>query len=147
MTALPLLLRRSAKADPPAAARQLILPMEHAPKASGTPSLARAQVQRVAADLSLVALRLAGWISVTALATLGVYVLFFLLLGGGSAEVFFAHLANLAIRFGAADEARRTSFVLMLSGITAGLFLLVSFARVRSFAAIFSIHAQAKDRP
>lgn len=146
MKLLPLWMRRSANVEPQIASRQLILPMESEPAPKGTGLLARAQTRDVTADVALVALRLAGWYGVSALATLGIYVVFFLLLGGGSAEAFFAHLANLANHFGAADDARRDTFVLLFSGITAGLFLVVSLARHRSFRAIFIIPAQAKDR-
>jgi len=95
-------------------------------------------VRGIAADLCYFALRLAGWLSLTALATLGLYAVFFMALGAFSAEGFFAHLANLSVRFGDAEPARRAPFVRQIAVVTLVLFLTVSAARYRSLAAVFS---------
>ena len=95
-------------------------------------------VRRIVADLCYFALRLAGWLSLTALATFGLYAVFFMALGAFSAEGFFAHLANLSNRFGDAEPARQALFVRQLAVVTLVLFLTVSVARYRSLAAVFS---------
>lgn len=92
----------------------------------------------ILADLCYFALRLAGWLALTALATLGLYALLFMALGAFTVDGFFAHLANLSTRFGEADAARQTLFVRQLSVVTLVLFLAVSTARYRSFLAVFS---------
>ena len=103
-------------------------------------------VRGIVADLCYFALRLAGWLALTALATLGLYAVFFMALGAFSAEGFFAHLSNLSVRFGDAEPARRAVFVRQLAVVTILLFLTVSVARYRSLAAIFSAaSSQRKD--
>ena len=109
---------------------------------------ARLHLRQVGADLCYIALRVSGWLVVSLLATLGLYVLFFMALGNMSAEGFFAQLANLGDRFGAADPARRGSFMSLLTTVSAALFILVSAARLRSLLAVFSLSDPAgKDRP
>jgi hypothetical protein len=95
-------------------------------------------VRRIVADLCYFVLRLAGWLALTALATFGLYAVFFMALGAFSAEGFFAHLANLSTRFGDAEPARQALFVRQLAVVTLVLFLTVSAARYRSLAAVFS---------
>ncbi len=105
-------------------------------------------VRQMGADLCYVALRLSGWLAVSLLTTLGLYVLFFMALGNMSAEGFFAQLANLGDRFVAADPTRRSSFMSLVTTVSAILFLAVSIARLRSLLAIFSLSDPAgKDRP
>ena len=70
----------------------------------------RHHLGRAVADTSYVALRLSGWLMMTALATLGVLVLFFMLIGDFTPIGFFSHVANLGTRFVAADSARRAVF-------------------------------------
>jgi len=106
----------------------------------------RLDLRAIAADLCYFALRLAGWLSLTALATLGLYAVFFMALGAFSAEGFFAHLANLSVRFGDAEPARRALFIRQIAVVTLVLFLTVSAARYRSLAAVFSaVSAPRKD--
>ncbi len=106
----------------------------------------RLDLRGIAAGLCYFALRLAGWLSLTALATLGLYAVFFMALGAFSAEGFFAHLANLSVRFGDAEPARRAPFVRQIAVVTLVLFLTVSAARYRSLAAVFSaVSAPRKD--
>ena len=95
-------------------------------------------VRAIVADLCYFVLRIAGWLALTGLATLGLYAVFFMALGAFSAEGFFAHLANLSTRFGDAEPARRAVFVRQLAVVTLVLFLTVSAARYRSLAALFS---------
>lgn len=93
-----------------------------------------ARLRQAAANACYGALRLAGWSAVTALATLGCFVLFFLALGDFSADGFFAQVENLARRFIAADQARRAQFLSLLT-IVAGVALAsVSACRWRSMA-------------
>ena len=112
---------------------------------AGTPT--RQQVRKLFADICYVGLRGLGWFAVTGLATLGLYVLFFMALGNMTAEGFFAQLANLGDRFTAADAMRRGSFMALLGTICAVLFLMVAAARFRSLLAIFANSAPVrKDR-
>ena len=126
-----------------------ILPMDISPPARRRVNTrARLHLRQVGADLCYIALRVSGWLVVSLLATLGLYVLFFMALGNMSAEGFFAQLANLGDRFGAADPARRGSFMSLLTTVSAALFILVSAARLRSLLAVFSLSDPAgKDRP
>lgn len=57
-----------------------------------------------------VLLRASGWMAMTLLATFGVAILFFLMLGDFTAIGFFSQVANLGTRFVAADSARRAVF-------------------------------------
>lgn len=95
-------------------------------------------IREIVADLCYFALRLSGWLALTVLATLGLYAAFFMALGAFSAEGFFAHMANLSVRFGDAEPARQALFVRQLAVVTLVLFLTVSAARYRSLAAVFS---------
>jgi hypothetical protein len=100
----------------------------------------------VLSDLCYFALRLSGWLALTMLATLGFYTVFFMALGAFSADGFFAHVANLAVRFGEAEPHRQAVFVRQLGIVTLVLFLAVSAARYRSLAIIFSaVPASRKD--
>ena len=66
-----------------------------------------------------VGFRLAGWAAVTLLAAAGLFVLVFAAFGNFTLSGFFLQVANLADRFGAADEARRTAFQADLNVIVA----------------------------
>ncbi|QNE07773.1 hypothetical protein [Croceicoccus marinus] len=126
-----------------------ILPMDcDLPTRPRVNRLTRQAVRRTGADLCYVLLRVSGWLVVSLLATLGLYVLFFMALGNMSAEGFFAQLANLGDRFVAADLTRRSSFMSLVGTVSAILFFTVCAARLRSLLAIFSLSAPAgKDRP
>jgi hypothetical protein len=95
------------------------------------------------ADLCCIALRASGWLALTGLSTLGLFAVFFMALGGFTADGFFAHLANLSVRFVDADPHRQTVFVRQLTLVTLIIFLTVSAARYRSLAAVFP---DAEDR-
>jgi hypothetical protein len=67
------------------------------------------------------------------LMALGVPLLFFLLLSGGSPDAFFAHVANLGDRFLAADLARRVTFLSQCKFVLIGLATLVVVWRMPRF--------------
>ena len=67
------------------------------------------------------------------LMALGLPLLFFLLLSGGHPDAFFAHVANLADRFLAADLARRVSFLGECKFVLSGLATLVVVWRMPRF--------------
>jgi hypothetical protein len=116
-----------------------IIPLSAEPVSSRNGAVAQPfPVRGIVADLCYFTLRLAGWLALTALATFGLYAVFFMALGAFSAEGFFAHLANLSNRFGDAEPARQALFVRQLAVVTLVLFLTVSAARYRSLATIFS---------
>jgi hypothetical protein len=94
---------------------------------------------RLGSDACLVALRLAGWSVVTLLATLGCFVLVFLILGNFEPNGFFAHLDNLAGRFLEADGVRRTGFVALVLKVAALLLAIMTACRWRSLTAVFRI--------
>ena len=122
-----------------------IIPLAAEPKSrKGGAAAASLSLRGIAADLCYFALRLSGWLALTLLATLGLYTVFFMALGAFSAEGFFAHLANLSVRFGDADPARQTLFVRQLAVATLILFLAVSAARYRSLAAVFAAASAAR---
>lgn len=123
-----------------------IIPLAVEPKARNDNAEPTPPFRAILADLCYFALRISAWLALTLLATLGLYTVFFMALGAFSAEGFFAHLANLSVRFGDAEPARRSLFVRQLSVVTLVLFLTVSAARYRSLAAVFSAAAsQRKD--
>ena len=125
-----------------------IFPMDEPLPSSRPASLRPQTARRLFADACYVALRVTGWLAVTSLAAMGIYVLFFLALGNISAKGFFAQLANLGNRFTAADALRRESFLSLVGTVSTVLFLIVATARFRSLLAIFITPAPArKDRP
>ena len=85
-------------------------------------------------DLCLLLLRVTGWLSVTLLASAGCLVLLFAMLGGFTADGFFAHLDNLASRFAAADAERRGQFLSLVRVALVVLILAVAASRWRSLA-------------
>jgi hypothetical protein len=91
----------------------------------------RPDLGRAVADTSYVALRLSGWVLGTALASLGVFVLFFLMLGDFTPLGFFSHVGNLGTRFVTADEARRATFMGQVHVVQAVIFGLTALARWR----------------
>ena len=109
-----------------------------------TAATGRSALREVVAELCYFTLRLSGWLALTLLTTFGLYAVFFMALGAFSAEGFFAHLANLAVRFGEAEPARQVIFVRQLAVVTIILFLGVSAARYRSLAAVFSAASAAR---
>ena len=67
--------------------------------------------RRRAADLCFITLRASAFLGSSTLMALGVPLVFFLAIAGGDGESLFAHLANLAERFRAADTARQVAFL------------------------------------
>ena len=67
--------------------------------------------RRRAADLCFITLRASAFLGSSTLMALGVPLVFFLAIAGGDASSLFAHLANLAERFRAADTARQGAFL------------------------------------
>jgi hypothetical protein len=64
-----------------------------------------------AADLCFITMRASGFIGSSYLMALGAPLAFFLAVSGGDGPSLFAHLANLAERFLAADHARQNQFL------------------------------------
>lgn len=64
-----------------------------------------------AGDLCFITLRASTFLASSYLMALGVPLVFFLAISGGDGSSLFAHLANLAERFLAADYARQVSFL------------------------------------
>lgn len=95
-------------------------------------------------DLCLVSLRLAGWLMITGLATLGCFVLVFLAIGGLSAEHALLHLDNMTGRFAAADPARRAAFVAQLTGAAAIAFGCIALCRRRAIIDLFVIEKEPR---
>jgi hypothetical protein len=91
----------------------------------------RTNLKRASADASYAALRLSGWLITTTLASMGVFMLFFLMIGDFTPLGFFSQLGNLGTRFVAADELRRSSFMGQVDVVAAVIFALVTVARWR----------------
>lgn len=87
------------------------------------------------ANAAYILLAASGFLASTYLMTLGLPLLFFLLLSGGSAELFFAQVANLADRFLAADAARQAGFAQDLALGLVALATLVAALRLPTFLA------------
>lgn len=64
-----------------------------------------------AADTCYILLKAGGFLATTYLMTLGLPLLFFLMISGGDVELFFAQVANFADRFLGADPDRQVGFV------------------------------------
>lgn len=88
-------------------------------------------------DASYILLKASGWVAGTLLASLGVFVLFFLMLGNFTALGFFSQVANLGTRFVAADVGRRAAFTDQLH--IAGLVILIVVALCRFRGLIDSV--------
>jgi hypothetical protein len=91
----------------------------------------RIDLRRLIADASYAALRLSAWLITTTLASLGVFMLLFLMIGDFTPLGFFSQLGNLGTRFVAADELRRSSFMGQVDVVAAVIFALVTVARWR----------------
>lgn len=89
--------------------------------------------RRHAADTCFILIKAGGFLASTYLMTLGVPLLFFLMISGGSVDVFFAQVANLADRFLSADAARQSGFVDELKFGLIGLATLMAIWRMPRF--------------
>lgn len=85
------------------------------------------------ADTCYILVKAAGFLATTYLMTLGLPLLFFLMISGGDVELFFAQLANFADRFLGADPDRQVSFVEQLKFGLIGLATLVACLRLPGF--------------
>ena len=90
------------------------------------------------ADACFVSLVVTRWLLVTLLATLGLYVLFFLALGDFTPHGAFAQLDNLARRFLYASPERQASFLRGTAGVSVLLFLVLASCRWRSLTIHFT---------
>ena len=86
-----------------------------------------------AADTCYILLKAGGFLATTYLMTLGLPLLFFLMISGGDVELFFAQLANFADRFLGADDARRVDLVDQLNFGLISLATLVACLRLPAF--------------
>ena len=85
------------------------------------------------ADTCYILVKAGGFLGSTYLMTLGLPLLFFLMISGGSVDVFFAQVANLADRFLSADAARQSGFVDELKFGLIGLATLMAIWRMPRF--------------
>jgi hypothetical protein len=86
-----------------------------------------------AADLCFITLRACTFLGSSTLMALGVPLVFFLAVSGGDGESLFAHLANLAERFLAADYARQVTFLGEFKMVLIGAATLIAAWRLPRF--------------
>ena len=86
-----------------------------------------------AADTCSLLLKAGDFLATTYLMTLGLPLLFFLMLSGGDVELFFAQVANFADRFLGAEPGRQVDFVNQLMFGLVGLATLVACLRLPGF--------------
>lgn len=86
-----------------------------------------------AADTCYILLKAGGFLATTYLMTLGLPLLFFLMISGGDVELFFAQLANFADRFLGADPDRQVGFVNELKFGLISLATLIACLRLPGF--------------
>ena len=89
--------------------------------------------QSHAADLCYIVLRGSTFLASSYLMALGLPLLFFLLISGGDAGVFFAHLANIADRFLGAEQGRQVGFLDEFKFVLIGVATLVVVWRLPRF--------------
>lgn len=87
----------------------------------------------LAADLCYIVLRGSTFLASSYLMALGLPLLFFLLISGGDAEVFFAHLANISDRFLGAEQGRQIGFLDEFKFVLIGVATLVVVWRLPRF--------------
>ncbi|MGX7952948.1 hypothetical protein ACWPM1_10315 [Tsuneonella sp. HG249] len=85
------------------------------------------------ADTCYILVKAGGFLASTYLMTLGLPLLFFLMVSGGNVELFFAQIANFADRFLGADAERQVGFVNDLKLGLIGLATLVACLRMPRF--------------
>ena len=86
-----------------------------------------------AADLCFITLRASTFLGSSYLMALGLPLVFFLAVSGGDGESLFAHLANLAARFRAADYARQVALLGEFKLVLIGAATLVAAVRLPRF--------------
>jgi hypothetical protein len=115
----------------------LVTPFDRAQDARAEvrkPRPARAKGWRShAADLCYIVLRGSTFLASSYLMALGLPLLFFLLISGGDAGVFFAHLANISDRFLGAEQGRQIGFLDEFKFVLIGVATLVVVWRLPRF--------------
>jgi len=96
-----------------------------------------------AADACYILVRGSLFLASSYLIAMGLPLLFFLAVSGGSAEVFFAQVGNFADRFLAADSERRVAFLGETKFVLIGLATLVVIWRMPRF--VFEIEATLSE--
>lgn len=86
-----------------------------------------------AADLCYIVLRGSVFLASSYLMALGLPLLFFLLISGGDAGAFFAHLANMSDRFLDAEQGRQAGFLGEFKLVLIGVATLVVIWRLPRF--------------
>ena len=86
-----------------------------------------------AADLCYIVLRGSTFLASSYLMALGLPLLFFLLISGGDAGVFFGHLANISDRFLGAEQGRQIGFLDEFKFVLIGVATLVVVWRLPRF--------------
>ena len=86
-----------------------------------------------AADLCYIVLRGSTFLASSYLMALGLPLLFFLLISGGDAGVFFAHLASISDRFLGAEQGRQIGFLDEFKFVLIGVATLVVVWRLPRF--------------
>lgn len=86
-----------------------------------------------AADMCFITLRASTFLGSSYLMALGVPLVFFLAIAGGDGASLFAHLANLAERFRAADYARQVTFLGEFKLVLIGAATLIAAVRLPRF--------------
>jgi hypothetical protein len=86
-----------------------------------------------AADLCYIVLRGSTFLASSYLMALGLPLLFFILISGGDAGVFFAHLANISDRFLGAEQGRQIGFLDEFKFVLIGVATLVVVWRLPRF--------------
>ena len=86
-----------------------------------------------AADLCYIVLRGSTFLASSYLMALGLPLLFFLLISGGDAGVFFAHLANISDRFLGAEQGRQIGFLDEFKFVLIGVATLIVVWRLPRF--------------
>lgn len=86
-----------------------------------------------AADLCYIVLRGSTFLASSYLMALGLPLLFFLLISGADAGVFFAHLANISDRFLGAEQSRQIGFLDEFKFVLIGVATLVVVWRLPRF--------------
>ena len=89
--------------------------------------------ERKVGDICHITLRAGGFLASSYLMALGMPLLFFLAISGGEAGALFAHLANMADRFLAADHARQAAFLGEIKLVLIGLATLLAAIRLPRF--------------
>jgi hypothetical protein len=109
----------------------------HRPR-SFVPSAVRHRHRRLAlADACYLTIALSGWLATTMLATMGLFVMLFLLVGNGDLIGMFEQIDQFARHYIAADPATRGPFDARLRIVLAAVFGITAVFRGGSLVAVF----------